>query len=263
MASIALSGARVEYRQQGAGPDLLLLHSLLTDLTVFDEVVEPLARTHRVTRFNFPGVGASSPVTLKSVDAYADHVAAVMDALDVPVTTAVFGNGFGGFVALALAVAHASRFNELIVADALSGFPAEGRAPFRAMAEKVTTGGMDTVLDTAISRMFSHTFAQAHRDMVSARRQALRGFDPGCFAQACLALAALDLKPSVSRIRKRTLILCGAEDQTTPAALARDLAYAIPGAVYRDIPECGHCPMLEQPQMLVKEIEEFLPGMPG
>jgi len=263
MPYIELSGTRVEYRQQGAGPDLLLLHSLLTDLTVFDEVVEPLARTHRVTRFNFPGVGASSPAALKSVDAYAAHVAAVMDALDIPITTAVFGNGFGGFVALALAVTHASRFNELIVADALSGFPAEGRASFRAMAEKVTAGGMDTVLDAAISRMLRHTFAQTHPGVVSARRRALCGFDPGCFAQACLALAALDLKPVLSRIRKRTLILCGAEDQTTPAALARELAYAIPGAVYRDIPECGHCPMLEQSEALVSEIGKFLSDMPG
>jgi pimeloyl-ACP methyl ester carboxylesterase len=261
MPYIELSGARVEYRQQGTGPDLLLLHSLLTDLTVFDEVVGPLARTHRVTRFNLPGVGASSPVALKSVHAYADHVAAVMDALDIPVATAVFGNGFGGFVALALAVAHASRFDELIVADALSGFPAEGRVPFRAMAEKVTTGGMDTVLDAAISRMFRGNFTQAHPAVVSARRQALSAFDPGCFAQACLALAALDLKPSLSRIRKRTLILCGAEDQTTPAALAQELAAAIPGALYRDITECGHCPMLEQPEALVSEIGRFL--MPG
>src|SRR5688572_21597702 len=131
MPHIEMPGTRVEYRREGAGRDLLLLHSLLTDLTVFDEVVEPLARTYRVTRFNLPGVGASSPVALDSVGAYADHVALVMYALDMPASTAVFGNGFGGFVALALAVEHASRFGELVVADALSGFPPEGRVPFR------------------------------------------------------------------------------------------------------------------------------------
>jgi 3-oxoadipate enol-lactonase len=260
---VKLSGARVEYRQQGAGPDLVLLHSLLTDLTVFDEIVEPLARTHRVTRFNFPGVGASSPIALKSVKAYAHHAAEVLDALNMPISTAVFGNGFGGFVALELAVHHASRFTGLIIADALSGFPAEGRVPFRTMAEKVTAGGMETVLDAAISRMFRETFAQRHPGIVSARRQVLAGFDPGCFAQACLALAALDLQPSLAEIEQRTLILCGADDRTTPAALARQLAGAIPGAAYREIAECGHCPMLEQPQVLVSEMENFLSHSSG
>jgi pimeloyl-ACP methyl ester carboxylesterase len=54
--------------------------------------------------------------------------------------------------------------------------------------------------------------------------------------------------------------MCGALDQTTPPALARELASAIPGAVYRDIEDSGHCPMLEQPDALVSMIESFLSG---
>src|SRR4051812_41093841 len=105
MASIIeVNGASVDVAQEGSGPNLLLLHSLLTELTVFERVIPALSKKHRVTRINLPGFGHSSALPLDSVGAYADHVAAVMTALELPQSTDVFGNGFGAFVALQLAV---------------------------------------------------------------------------------------------------------------------------------------------------------------
>jgi pimeloyl-ACP methyl ester carboxylesterase len=127
--------AQVEYDQRGAGAPLLLIHSLLTELTVFDVVLPRLAKERRVTRINLPGFGASAPVELTTVAAHADHVARVMDALELPRDTAVFGNGFGAFVALELAIRHGARFGKLIVADTLAAFPEPARVPFRTIAD--------------------------------------------------------------------------------------------------------------------------------
>ena len=244
----------VEYDQHGAGAPLLLIHSLLTELTVFDMVLPRLAEKRRVTRINLPGFGASPPLELTTVAAHADHVARVMDALDLPRDTTVFGNGFGAFVALELAIRHGARFGKLVVADTLAAFPEPARAPFRGMAAKVTSEGMKAVLDTAIGRMFPPAFAAQHPDVIAARKAALGAVDAGCFARACLALASLDLNGSAPGIRNSTLVLCGALDQTTPPALARELAQKIPGARYEEIPGSGHCPMLEQPAKLTEAI---------
>lgn len=248
----------MEYDQHGAGPHLLLLHSLLTEMTVFDLVLPRLAKQHRVTRINLPGFGASTPVVLNSVAEHADHVARVMDALDLPRDTTVFGNGFGAFVALELALRHSNHCGNLIVADTLAAFPEPARVPFRVMAEKVSTAGMQAVLDTAIGRMFPPAFAQAHPDVIADRKMKLARVDPQCFARACLALAALDLTLGARLIRTRTLVLCGAQDQTTPPALAKQLSEKMPDARYAEIEDCGHCPMLEQPDALVSKIVEFL-----
>jgi len=59
-----VNGARVEYDQHGAGAPLLLIHSLLTELTVFDVMLPRLAKERCVTRINLPGFGASAPVEL-------------------------------------------------------------------------------------------------------------------------------------------------------------------------------------------------------
>jgi 3-oxoadipate enol-lactonase len=258
MPSIQVNGLAVEYAQQGSGPDLLLVHSLLTELGVFERVLPALAEGRRVTRVNLPGFGASAAGAFESVADFADHLAAAMDALGLPTDTDVFGNGFGAFVTLELACRHGARFGRLVLADALAAFPEPARAPFRAMAEGVRAKGMPAVLDTAIGRMFPPEFQQANPQLIAARKQALAKVDPGAFGRACLALAGLDLTARLAGVSKPVLVLCGALDKTTPPELARALAEKIPGAAYREIAGSGHCPMLEQPAALVALMHAFL-----
>lgn len=53
--------------------------------------------------------------------------------------------------------------------------------------------------------------------------------------------------------------MVGAEDQTTPPAVARELAAGIAGAGFLEIPGCGHCPQIEKPQAFVDAVNAFLP----
>jgi len=257
MNSAIVRGVPMEWDRTGTGPDLLLLHSLLTDLTVFEPMLPRLAARWRVTRVNLPGYGGSPPIEARAVAEHADHVAAAMDVLELPHSTALFGNGFGGFVALETAIRHGGRFDALLIADALAAFPEPARVPFRAMAERVESQGMQAVLDTAIGRMFPPGFAAAHPAQVAERKTALARADAGAFARACRALAALDLRSQLRLIANPTLVTVGALDATTPPEHAEALARGIPGAVFRTIPDCGHCPMLEQPDLLAAAIEAF------
>ena len=262
MPILSLDGLTVEYTQSGAGPDLLLVHSLLTELTVFERVLPALSAGRRVTCINLPGFGASSPAVFNGLEDQADHVARVMAALALPVRTAVFGNGFGAFVTLQLAIRHGAQLCELIVADCVPAFPEAARLPFRGMAAKVGETGMAAVLDTAIGRMFPAAFQTAHPQVIADRKAKLGAVDAGCFGRACLALAGMDLTPHLASIRNRTLVLCGALDATTPPLLAQQVARAIPGARYQEIAESGHCPMLEQPEALVAALNNFLQPAP-
>ncbi len=257
MAIAKLQGKDVEYTQSGRGPDLLLVHSLLTDDTVFERVLPALRERYKVTCINLPGFGASAPVALASVADHADHLAAAMDALRLPAATDVFGNGFGAFVVLQLAIRHGDRVGNVMVADVVAAFPDAARTPFRVMASKVREGGMRAVLDTAIGRMFPPAFQASFPDVVAKRKERLAKVDAECFARACFALAELDVRPLLPTIRNRTLVMCGALDQTTPPALAREVAAGVRGATYVEIEGSGHCPMLEQPEALVAAMRTF------
>jgi 3-oxoadipate enol-lactonase len=233
--------------------ELVLLHSLLTDAAAFDAVKGPLSRQFRVHIPDLPGYGSCESHGEETIDAYADRIAP-----QIPQGAAVLGNGFGGFVAVALAIRHGAKVGALIAAPALAAFPAPAREPFRIMAGKVREGGMASVLDAAINRMFPPAFIAAHPEVVAERKRALSRADPQSFARACLALASLDLTPHLEKIACKTLVMAGELDQTTPAVLARDLAARIVGARFQELKGCGHCPQIEAPQAFVAALGEFL-----
>jgi len=259
MPIVKLSGAQLDVEQTGSGPELVLLHSLLADRSAFDRVKGELGKFRRVYLVNLPGYGRSSPVG-STIEQYADLVFELLRALGLSARTAVLGNGLGGFVALALAIRHGTEFDRLIVADALATFPPPEKEPFAILNAKVREHGMSAVLDAAVRRMFPEAFILNHPEIVAERKAALAQADPDCFARACLALAAVDLRPGVGAIGNPALVMAGSLDQTTPPALVRELAAAIPGARYHEIPGSGHCPQIENPAEFVSAVRGFLAG---
>ena len=259
MTIVRVDGTDLDVAQTGAGRDLVLLHSLLSDRSAFDRVVPLLARQRRLTLVNLPGYGGSGPAG-PDIEDYADRIGGLIVALRLPPRTDVLGNGLGGFISIALAARYGNRFDRLIVADALAAFPEPAKAPLRGLADKVAQEGMAGALDIAIRRMFPEAFIAAHPDIVEERKRALAKADVTCFRTACLALAKLDFAPILGEIRNPALVMAGALDQTTPPALARELAGRIPGAKFMEIPGCGHCPQIEQPEAFVAAVNGFLPS---
>jgi 3-oxoadipate enol-lactonase len=249
--------AEVDIVQTGAGRDLILLHSLLTDRSAFDRVTPLLSKKRRVSLVNLPGYGASSAAGA-SIEDYADHIAGLIRMLGLSKQTDVLGNGLGGFIAVALAARHGKLFDRLVVADSVAAFPATGKEPLQRLAERVRLEGMSAILDAAIQRMFPEPFIAAHPDIVAERKSALAKANPECFRTACMALTRVDLTPVLARIRNPILVMVGALDGATPVPLARRLATGIAGSKFVEIPDCGHCPQIENPDAFMNAIDEFL-----
>lgn len=257
MTTIHVNEGAIDVREVGSGKPLLLLHSLLADRSVFDRILPTLARSRRVILPDLPGFGGSTPAGA-SIDAIADRLAGLFDALDLSPSCDVLGNGLGGFIATTLGIRHGHRFDRLVLADTGLTFPPEGKASFHVMARRVREAGMVGVADIAMKRLFPETFIAADPGLVEERRQALSKTDPDLFAQACEALAALDLSEQAPRITNRTLVVVGELDMATPPPLARELAAAIPGASLIELPGLGHAPMAQDPEAFLAAISDFL-----
>src|SRR5436189_5206240 len=161
MASIEVGGARLDVETLGEGRDLVLLHSLLADRSAFERAAPLLAKTRRLTLVNLPGYGASTPAGPR-VEDYADLLAGLFGALRLaPHGTDVLGNGFGGFIAVALAARHGANFDRLVVVDSLAAFPAPAKEPLRLLAANVAKSGVSGARDSALRRMVPEAFRAA------------------------------------------------------------------------------------------------------
>ncbi len=242
----------------GQGPDLVLFHSLLADRHAFDPVLEALAAKHRVTLFNLPGFHGSQPCLLPLMDAY---IAALEDGFQefgIANDAVLIGNGFGGTVALAFALAHPERISKLVVSDAAAAFPPEGKKQFEVMSAKVAEGGLGAIAEIAAKRVFSPAYLAAHPELIDERKRVLMGIEPKAFQHACQILQEADLEPQLHRLKVPTLVLVGEFDQATPPPLNKLIADKIEGATYIELPGCGHCPPLEQPQQFLTAIKDFV-----
>ena len=81
MSVAELNGTEIRYLDEGEGPALVLLHSAVCDLTMWDEVAADLTRDHRVLRLDLRGFG-QSPMP-PGAFSWVDDLRALLDEVGV------------------------------------------------------------------------------------------------------------------------------------------------------------------------------------
>ena len=253
--------ASYETRGNIDAPTLVLFHTLLADCSVYDDIIDKLAETFHVTRFNFPGYGGSTG-ECNTIDDYADWTAAFFQSLTISKNgnkaVSVFSNGFGGFVSVGLCLRHPELVSHLIIANSGGAFPEERKIPLHVMSKKVRSNGLNAVLDIAMSRMFPDDFREANPEIISERKTKLLSADPNQFAKACEALSKLDYLSEAHQIDCAVDVIAGMQDETTPPSMSNELYAQISQANYHQIEDSGHCPQIQQPEKLLSLITRIL-----
>lgn len=241
----------------GSGEDLLIIHSLLADRTAFAPVLPWLAARYRVTLVNLPGFHGSKPIA-HGIENYADHLVNVFETGGLAANTTIIANGFGGTIALAMAIRHGRKFGKMVLCDVAAGFPPAGRKAFEVMADKVTHEGIASVATISAMRVFHEAYLKDHPDAVGHLRDILLGIAPEAFVAACHTLMNTDLINQLGAVDNPAMIVYGELDAATLPALCRQVADNIPGSQMIELKGCGHCPPFEQPDAFIAGIQAFL-----
>jgi 3-oxoadipate enol-lactonase/4-carboxymuconolactone decarboxylase len=241
-------------------PALLLVHSLGTNLHIWDAPTQALSRGLRVVRFDLRGHGLTevSPGPV-SLDDFADDALAVLDALGIA-TAHVAGVSIGGMIAQVIGARAPERVTSLILCDTALAIPTAEM--WRGRAQTVRTEGIAAVADVALSRWVP----PAYQTTAAGRglRQMLLRTQPEGYAAACEALAIADLTRASAALRAPTLVVVGELDPSTPVAMSEALCQAIPGARLAVVPGAAHLPMVDQPDAVTAAIRSFLAALaPG
>ncbi len=241
----------------GAGAPLFLFHSLLSDRASFDRIVPELTTQFQVVVADLPGFGRSEPLT-GGLDVVADRMAGLVRGLAGDGRAIVLGNGYGGFVALQMAIRHPGLARRLVLADCGARFSEPGREAFRNMAAAAAGRGLDSIADVAMRRLFAPEFQAANPELLTERRAAFLRTDLATFRQACLTLAELDLTGELHKATAPALVLAGEQDEATPPPMSIALSEGLPHARLAILPGCAHVPQLQAPDLFMKAVAGFL-----
>jgi pimeloyl-ACP methyl ester carboxylesterase len=113
------NGLKFHYQQAGEGPDIVLVHGVTGDLSIWFlcKAIQTLSARHRVTAFDLRGHGYSDapPDHYTSAD-HATDLFALMDGLGIERATVV-GHSFGGVIAMHAAVLAPARIEAVVFSD--------------------------------------------------------------------------------------------------------------------------------------------------
>jgi pimeloyl-ACP methyl ester carboxylesterase len=261
-AALGLTGPRLSFMEAGPrdGAPVLLLHGIAANSTGWRFLLRDLAASgRRAIAWNAPGYLLSDPFrdAAPSPEAYADSLAALMDALGVA-SADIVGSSFGTLVGLCFAARHPRRLRRLALLGCSRGQrwkPQEERARMLAMRRAMAAQGG---LAMARERADALLGPDPHPLLLALVRRMLAATDGPALLQSARCSDGADTLDYAPAITAQALLLCGEEDRVNPPEVSRAVAAALPASRLLLLPGVGHLPELECPATTGRLVLEHL-----
>lgn len=248
-------GARIHYELHGdpRRVPVVLLEGMGGDIPGWRRNIPHLSTELFVIAYDHRGNGHSeAPDAPTSMTTYVEDCLALLDELRVG-RAHLYGQSFGGMVALELALTHPERVRSLVLAATHPGprhaIPSGGRAP----------------KDRPWLQLYSPSFAAEHPEHVAEDLRVGRAQPqhPQGQRRQWEAMQAWDAFDRLPEVRVPTLVLHGAEDQMVDVGNARLLAERIPGAELAIVEGAGHVYHSERAGIADAIVMDFVRRHPG
>ena len=249
--SLKLQGIDLTVVRRGSGPQLLLLHGgygplahlpFFARLTEQFDVIEPV----------HPGfAGSKIPPHFDNLEDLVYLYLDLMDELDLN-DAILMGFSIGGWVAAEIAVRTTQRLVKLVLVGSVGIKP--GKRETRDIADIFGLSPPDVVKlmfhDPSKARGVS-TMSDEELTMVAASRIALAMYTWEPY------MHNPKLPQRLHRINVPTLLIWGASDGVVSVKYGEAFRDMIPGARLVVVPEAGHLPQLEQPDIFLDHVLSF------
>jgi len=265
MTSIALPTGELAYVDRGSGVPLLLVHGFPLDHTMWSAQIDALAAHARVVAPDLRGFGrtplaAGDEARGITMEAYADDLAALLNALAIDEPVLLAGFSMGGYVAWQFVRKYRARLRALVACDTRAAADTEeARAGRLKMAAHVAEWGSGRVAELMGPNLFAPASFEKLRQVVAAVRQVVERTSPAGIAAAQRGMAARpDVTGLLPQIDVPTLVLVGEHDAISPPTEMKSIAAAIPEAELVVIPHAGHMTTMENPAAVNEALVRFV-----
>jgi pimeloyl-ACP methyl ester carboxylesterase len=266
-------GAEIHYTDEGAGPNVLMIHGFGGNFTNFDSLAAIMKSGYRVVRLDLPGFGLSDlPDSQDSLkDLYGSFLSNMLDTLHMD-SVYVIGNSMGGWMGWELAAAKPEKVQKLVLLCS-AGYDIEAvKANIGHMElmqstlfRKLTEKGIPLWITEGSARKIRSEWETVNPDEVRVNNGIMNR--QGNF-QNIITLGNSGVFPDTSLIAKvtcPTLIIWGKNDVIVPCDHADRFKRDIKNSTVIVYDTCGHVPQMEYPHRVAEDVERFLsePGLSG
>lgn len=249
---IMVDSQLVEYKDEGSGPVIVLLHGWGANLGSFNDLAKELSGSNRVIRVDFPGFGGSAkPDNSWGVGEYGMFVSAFLKKLQINSVYAHIGHSFGGRVIIKGIATGILSAEKIVLLDTAGVKPSAStkKAFLRTIAKvgKVVTSapGLRKLRPLLRKKLYKAAGSTDYLDAQAMQKIFLNTINE-------------DLLAYVSSISQPTYLIWGETDTETPVADAYKILNELPDGKLTVIPDAGHFVYLDEPTIVTNELKEFL-----
>ena len=247
-------------------PALLLIHGFPLSSQMWDPQLDDIAEFARVIAPDLRGHGQSDSVPGPySIPQLADDCADLLDHLNVATPFVVCGLSMGGYIALEFYRRYPEQVAGLILAATRAGADSvEGKAGRDKAAELAKNEGATAVSSGMLPKMLAPENYESDEELVEYVEDVMSTASLNGVVGALAAMRdRVDSTPMLSEINVPVLIIHGADDQLIPVAEAEAMHQAISNSELVIVPDAGHLPNLEQPDIFNDAVIDFLEELFG
>jgi pimeloyl-ACP methyl ester carboxylesterase len=271
---ITINGIKVHFKEKGSGkPFLMLLHGFGASLFSWQVVLEPLANWGRTVAYDRPAFGLTERPLVKSwhgenpygTAGQVEMLKGLLEKLEMT-EVVLIGHSAGATVALATALQYPTLVKALIlVAPAIYLY-----SPVPSWAGRFLTKRVFRLFGQALvhpTRRFTRRLlSNTWHAPVNITEAMVNGYEKPFHAvnweaglwQFSMAPHARDLWKRTDELKMPVLVIAGDDDHVIPTRHSRRLAEITPGAEFVLIPDCGHEPQEEKPELFLSAVNQFL-----
>jgi pimeloyl-ACP methyl ester carboxylesterase len=267
---VSVNGVRLRYIKTGEGPVLVLLHTLRTQLDLFEKVVPEFAKSFTVYAVDYPGHGYSDiPPAKYDADYFVETVESFLEALDLHDVT-LAGVSIGASISLILAARNNPRVSRAVAINPYDYAKGRGMARssflarlFVALADVPILG--DTVMRlrqfVIMKSVFNGGVADPDRiPPAQLKEMYLVGNRKGHYRAFLSLLRNAEswetATKAYSNIKIPVLLLWGDRDWSRPGEREHD-RQIVPGAKMATVGNGGHFLPLDRPHAVVEHLLAF------
>jgi len=247
----------IHYKLEGpdGAPLLVLSNSLGAELGMWDAQTVEFSKRYRVLRYDNRGHGQSTaPKAPYAIDDVAGDAAALIEHVG-PGAAHFCGLSLGGMVGMWLATHKPLMIRKLVLCNtsALMG-PKEN---WDTRIDAVRKGGMVSVVKPVMERWFTEGFRARAADVVKRVEQNFLKVGLEGYTGCCAAIRDMDQRQTISAIQAVTMVVAGTYDPSTPPAMGQEIARAIKGSRYMELPT-AHLSNIEAAETFNSGVGYFL-----
>ena len=235
------------------GPALVLIHGFPLDHRLWQKQIEGLPLSIRLLVPDLRGCGSTPlPPGPCSIEDYARDILELMDEPKLK-KFYVAGHSMGGYIVFALLRIAPERIaGAALVSSRALPDNEEGRKAREAVAQRAEKEGSGFLVETMPARAAGVAPSPI---VLETLRTIMSAATPAGIAAAARAMAARpDSTPQLGRISCPTVVFAGRQDKIVPPGESEAMAKAIPGAKLVWCERSGHVPMLEEPDLVIREL---------